>query len=230
VSGGNQRIADGIAAELRGELRLRTVVVAVERDAQGVIVRSADGGAERGDAAVVAVPAPLVRRIRFSPPLPAATEDAYARVPMGVVSKLQVALDERMEPEAIQEVHAPFWAYTAVQDDGRSGVVASAAGGFGAQRALDVASGPGVWRERLGRTWPGLRLGDDGALLTCWGLDPWSRGSYTHRPVDWSDAAEAALRAPAGRVLFAGEHTADEQSIEGALLSGRRAAGEALRR
>jgi monoamine oxidase len=107
-------------------------------------------------------------------------------------------------------------------------VAASAAGGPG-HRAILALDGhdPRTFRARLAGAWPELRMGDD-TLLTSWTLDPWARGAYSFRPVDWSDEAEAALSAPFGRVSFAGEHTADEQTLDGTLRSGTRAADEVL--
>src|SRR5262249_16608583 len=95
-----------------------------------------------------------------------------------------------------------------------------------AMLALD-GHDPSTFRARLARAWPELRMGDD-MLLTPWTLDPWARGAYSFRPVDWSDEAEAALSARFGRVSFAGEHTADEQTLDGTLRSGARAAAEVL--
>jgi monoamine oxidase len=228
IRGGNQSLAETIARELNGELRLRSAALAVEQDGAGVTVHVGDGTQVRGDAVVVAAPAPIVRRISFAPALPPATAESYARVGMADITKLHVALDERMEPDAIQTAEVPFWAYTAAEHDGLSSVAASAAGGPG-HRAILALDGhdPRTFRARLAGAWPELRMGDD-TLLTSWTLDPWARGAYSFRPVDWSDEAEAALSAPFGRVSFAGEHTADEQTLDGTLRSGTRAADEVL--
>ena len=182
----------------------------------------------RGDAAVIAAPAPIVRGLRFSPALPEATADSYARIGMADISKLHVALDERVAPDSIQTGEVPFWAYTAGEHDGLSSVVASAAGGPGHRAALALDGGdPAQYRARLAAAWPELRLGEH-TLLTSWLLDPWARGAYSYRPVDWSDEAEEALSARHGRVGFAGEHTAAEQTLNGTLLSGVRAANEVI--
>lgn len=228
IRGGNQRLAEAIARDLAGELRLRSAALAVEQDDAGVTVHVADGTRVRGDAVVVAAPLPIVRRIEFAPALPPATTDAYARAGMADISKLHVALDERVAPDAIQTGEVPFWAYTAAEHDGLSSVCASAAGGPGHRAALALDGGdPAMFRARLAAAWPELRLRED-TLLTSWTRDPWARGAYSFRPVDWSDDAEAALSARFGRVSFAGEHTADEQTLDGTLRSGARAAGEVL--
>ena len=50
IRGGNQGLADAIARELNGELRLRGAALAVEQDDAGVTVHVADGTQVRGDA------------------------------------------------------------------------------------------------------------------------------------------------------------------------------------
>jgi monoamine oxidase len=228
IRGGNQGLADAIARELNGELRLRAAALGVEQDDSGVTVHIADGTQVRGDAVIVAAPAPIVRRLRFSPALPPATAESYERIGMADITKLHVELEERVAPDAIQTGDVPFWAYTAAEHDGLSSIAASAAGGPG-HRAVLALDGHDArtFRARLAGAWPELRMGDD-TLLTSWTLDPWARGAYSYRPVEWSDEAEAALSAPFGRVSFAGEHTADEQTLDGTLRSGARAAGEVL--
>lgn len=230
IRGGNQRLPEGIARELQGELRLRAAALAVEQDGAGVTVHVADGTSVHGDAVVVAAPAPIVRGIQFTPALPQPTADAYARIGMADITKLHVSLDERVSPDAIQTAEVPFWAYTAAEQDGLSTVVGAAAGGPGHRPPLAIDTrAPETFRSRLAAAWPELRLGED-TLLTPWTLDPWARGAYSFRPVDWSDDAEAALSAPFGRVALAGEHTADEQTLDGTLRSGARAAREVLAR
>jgi monoamine oxidase len=228
IRGGNQGLAEAIARELAGELRLRAAALAVEQDGDGVTVHAGDGTSVRGDALVLAAPAPIVRRLRFTPALPAATAGAYARIGMADITKLHVALGERVSPDAIQTAEVPFWAYTAAEHDGLSSVVGAAAGGPDHRRRLALDAGDATtFRSRLAAAWPELRMGGD-TLVTSWMLDPWARGAYSFRPVDWSDEAEAALSAPFGRVAFAGEHTADEQTLDGTLRSGARAARQVL--
>jgi monoamine oxidase len=67
-------------------------------------------------------------------------------------------------------------------------------------------------------------------VLTRWGDDCWSRGSYACHPPGWSRQDDAETAAPCGLVHLAGEHTAAEfcGTLEGALRSGARAAGEVL--
>ena len=227
IRGGNQLLAERIAREL-SEVRLRSPAVAVEQEGEAVVVHIADGTNVHGDAAALALPLPLLREIRFAPALPAEKAEAYARMGMGDITKLHVTLAQRVQPDAIQTTDIPLWAYTPAEHDGLSSVVASAAGGPAHRQALDIDHGnPAAFRERLHAAWPELDLGAD-ALLTPWGLDPWARGAYSFHPVDWSDALETALTAPFGRIAFAGEHASEEQTLDGVMRSGIRAAGDLL--
>ena len=228
VRGGNQRVAERIAEELAGELRLRSAAVAVEQDDGEVTVYVADGTHVRGDAVVLAVPLPLLREIRFAPALPLEKADAYARLGMGDITKLHVGLSERVTPDAIQTTKIPFWAYTPSEYDGQSSVVAAAAGGPAHRTLLKIDShDPSPFRECVAKAWPELSLADD-VVLTPWKLDPWARGAYTFHPVAWSDEAEAALSARFGKIAFAGEHASEEQTIDGVMRSGIRASRELL--
>jgi monoamine oxidase len=63
-----------------------------------------------------------------------------------------------------------------------------------------------------------------------WEDDPWSNGGYAVFTPGFDPAWRRWLAMPAGRVLFAGEHTSLESQgyINGAVLSGQRAALEAM--
>jgi len=68
-------------------------------------------------------------------------------------------------------------------------------------------------------------------ILTRWGSDPYSRGSYTHKSpdVDFDDAAQKLARSVEDKVFFAGEHTSYPYwsgTTVGAIESGQIAASE----
>lgn len=63
-----------------------------------------------------------------------------------------------------------------------------------------------------------------------WGADPFSAGAYSYARVGGAGAGRALGRAVEGTVWFAGEATAEASgTVEGALVSGRRAARAVLR-
>jgi monoamine oxidase len=68
------------------------------------------------------------------------------------------------------------------------------------------------------------------AMLTTWNDDPWAGESYSAGTLTAARGDPDILAAPAGRIHFAGEHTAGHWAgtMEGALRSGQRVAGEML--
>jgi len=67
-------------------------------------------------------------------------------------------------------------------------------------------------------------------MLTTWNDDPWAGESYSADTVTTAPGDPEILAAPAGRIHFAGEHTAGPWAglMEGALRSGQRAASVVL--
>ena len=96
--------------------------------------------------------------------------------------------------------------------------------------ALAVSDGPATWADQAAALRPELDPDPAGAVLTTWNDDPWAGQSYSADTVTAATAGPSALAAPAGRIYFAGEHTAGHWAglMEGALRSGQRAAGEVL--
>jgi monoamine oxidase len=229
VAGGNQRIALRLAERLPGAVHLGVPVQAVTWSERGV--RVAVAGAELdAEACLVAVPASVIGRIRFDPPLPAWKAEALERVAYGHAAKLFVPLRRVPPPSAVLSVPDHYWTWTACGADGTVQPVVSAfAGSAPALAALEVADGPGPWRRRLAELRPDLEL-DRGTVLSTWDDDPWVEAAYSTRTPAFRPGDPDLLARPVGPLHFAGEHTAGGWSglMEGALGSGRRAAAELL--
>ena len=229
VGGGNQRIALRLAERLPGAVHLGVPVRAVAWSAGGV--RVAVGGAELdAEACLLAVPASVMGRIGFDPPLPAWKAEALERVVYGHAAKLFVPLRRVPEPSAVLSVPDHYWTWTARGLDGAVQPVVSAfAGSAPALAALGVAAGPATWRRRLATLRPDLAL-DRGAVLSTWDDDPWIEAAYSTRTPAFRAGDPDLLARPVGPLHFAGEHTAGPWSglMEGALRSGHRAATELL--
>ena|SRR5579862_4654345 len=229
VAGGNQRIAEELARPLGERVLLGRPVRRIVHDGAGV--RIAAGGDElTADACVVAVPASVLDRIAFDPPLPAAVAFAFAAVRYGQAAKLFVPLEASAPTSATLAVPERFWTFT--QRDPAGGllpVACSFAGSPAALERLAVSAGPETWITRVAALRPDLRLVPSAAVLSTWQDDPWVGAAYSvHSPGGTLDAPE--LTAPAGALVFAGEHTAGAWHglMEGALRSGRRAAEQVL--
>jgi monoamine oxidase len=226
LAAGNEALAVAMAGRLAGRLRLGCPIGALRDEGAHVAVQPLEGGDERYDRVVVTLPHPLALEL-----LPALRERAsYARLVFGVASKLHVPLATPATPAAVQGLDAAFWTWTASGTAGGPATFASSfAGGSDAEEALEIALGAERWRARIQALRPELALTGD-AVLTNWGADPLSTGSYACHPPGWSRRDDEELCAPAGRVHLAGEHTAAEWcgTMEGALRSGTRAASEVL--
>jgi monoamine oxidase len=229
IAGGNQRIAVELAARLGERVHLGRPVTRVARSDEGVRVTA--GGAEvEGDAAVVAVPASVIDRIAFDPPLPEATARAFAGVRYGEAAKLFLPLARPAPPSATLCVRDRFWTFTQhAPDGGPLPVAASFAGSPLALERLAVREGTARWIDAVVDIRPDLAIRPADAVLSTWSDDPWIRGAYSARSCT-SEMDDVALATPVGRLHFAGEHTAGvwHALMEGALRSGLRAAGEVL--
>jgi monoamine oxidase len=229
VAGGNQRIALRLAERLPGAVHLGVPVEAVSWSGPGVRV-AVEGAELDAEACLLAVPASVIGRIRFDPPLPDWKAGALGRVAYGHAAKLFVPLRRLPPPSAVLSVPDHYWTWTAKGADGAVQPVVSAfAGSAPALAALEVTAGPAAWRRRLAVLRPDLDL-DRGAVLSTWDDDPWIEAAYSTRTPAFRPGDPDLLARPVGPLHFAGEHTAGPWSglMEGALRSGHRAATELL--
>ena len=230
VAGGNQQVADGLAGRLPGAVRWRSAVRSVEHDQDGVRVLTDDGEAA-GDAVIVAVPMAVLRALSFSPPVPGRYLSAWRRAGLAHNAKLHVPLARPAAASAVQSVPDRFWTWTAADRTGQVQPVLHACGGTEeGLAALAVSEGPATWAARVAALRPELAADVSRAMLTTWNDDPWAGESYSASTVTVADGDDELIATPAGRVHFAGEHTAGSWAglMEGALRSGARAADEIL--
>jgi monoamine oxidase len=237
---GAQTVSVRLAERLGDSVVTGAPVRAVEQTDGGVAVTS-DKGRFEGRFAVMAVPPPLAARIAFSPGLPAARDQLLQRFPMGATVKV-LALYER-----------PFW-----RDRGLSGEVVftrgpvsvvfdntSEDGRVACLVAFIVGDPARQWAEKSEDARRAAVLDAFAAALgpearrpldyveQDWATEPWSRGCPVANLGPGTLRTTAGiLRAPVGRVHWAGTETADEWTgyLEGALEAGARAAAEILAR
>jgi monoamine oxidase len=218
VAGGNQLLATRLAAALGEAVRLSAPVERIAWSERGARVRAA-GAEVDADAVVVSVPASVLDRIVFDPPLPPAT---CAGVVYGHAAKLFVGLRSTPAPSAVLSVPDRYWTWTANGAEGSVQPVVNAfAGSPPALARLRVAEGPETWLRALAALRPDLDLDPGELVLSTWDDDPWVAAAY-------SAVAPDDPPAPVGPLHFCGEHTAGAYCglMEGALRSGARAAAE----
>ena len=223
IAGGNQGLALALARELGDAVRLDSPVDHVQHSRHQVRVVAA-GTELEADACIVAVPASVLDRIAFDPPLPTHLAGALQAVRYGHAAKLFVPLRSPAPPSAVMSVPDRYWTWTATGDRGEVQPVVSAfAGSAAALDRLEVEHGPERWLVLLAELRPDLDLDTGGAMLSTWADDPWSRAAYSTSPP--RDLPDIVAR-PAGPLAFAGEHLGGEFAalMEGAIRSGQRAA------
>ena len=240
------------ALDGRCDLRLETIATSVRWQPGSVDVTAVSGETFRAAAAVITVPLPLLdppgdepAALRLIPSLQDKREAARL-LHMGSVLKVVLAFDRPYwrEITGLEDalfIHAyespvPTWwmpvdAGQPVLTGWAGGPRAGRLAGASADTLMDLAVGSLGDALGLSATEVASRL--EACHFHDWSADPLSRGAYTYVGVGGSEA-HRTLAAPVARTLyFAGEATCGggyNATMEGALRSGLRAAGELLER
>ena len=237
IIGGSQVISERVAAALGASVRLSSPVRSISQTDTGVTV-TCDALTVAAQRVVVAVPPALAARIDYAPLLPAARDLLTQRLAMGALMKV----------EAIYPT--PFWraggltgqfltvggpvgyAFDNSPPDGSPGVLAGFVGG-----TQNHVWGPKPLAERRAAVLAQYaRIFNDDRFLSPsdyfdmdWTQEEWSRGGPTaFAPPGTLTSLGPALRAPVGRIHWAGTETSDfwQGYMDGAVRSGERAANE----
>lgn len=238
VVGGTQRLSIAIAEELGDRIVLDAAVTEIDWSDDEVRVR-AGRRQWRARHAIIAVPPPLVHRIRFTPDLPAARAQLLQRLPMGWTIKVNVVYDE------------PFWRARGLSGQANSdrlalGTVFDASPPSAAPAVL-VGFLEATHAQAAARLAPKERrdavLDDLAAYFgpkarhpahyieQDWAAETYSRGCYgAFATPSTLTRFGQELRRPTGSLHWAGTETATRWAgyIDGAVESGQRAAREIL--
>ena len=255
---GNDVLATRMAADLPSAVRLGHRLLRVARRADGKVVLSfqtARSVVETiHDAVILSLPAPIMREIEFasSAVLPAGARTAIAQMDYGTNSKLMVGFNGRPWWERHNSNGASYSDLADHQSTWESnpsgsralerGVLTDYSGGIRGARLDPTKTQTEAERflAALDRVYPGsavLARRDNRsrvvAHLENWSLNPLFKGAYSNNAPGYFTTVEGLYSQAAGNILFAGEHTDSFYSyqgfMEGALLSGARAADQALR-
>lgn len=237
IPGGNDRLTERVAADLRGRTILGAVVQEIAQADGRVTVRFSEAGTPQqieADYAIVAVPAFTVRRIRFSPSLPAQQREAMESLAYGAATRVLLQFERPFwrrtgQPRAFGSA-LPIGAVWDGSEDqkGPPAILTLLAGGWASAECREIIAreGPAGVVDRL--RWLGKPSALQAMWQTSWEDHPLVGGGYAVFPPGFDPLLRAWLRRPAGRILFAGEHTADQWQgyMNGAVESGYRAAAE----
>jgi monoamine oxidase len=237
ISGGNDRLPRAIARALHGEVLLQTVIRRIRQAANGVRVTIDERGKRSeldGDFCVAALPASTLRDVEFDPVLPDEQSRAIATLKYGHATRMLLQFEtpfwrRRGRPRAFGSDLPTGTVWDGAEDQrARSGILSLLAGGRASRALRDIIESEGERGliERLG--WLGTPAPLVAMQTLTWEDDPWSRGGYAVFDPSFDPRLRSWLARPAGRVVFAGEHTSLRWQgyMNGAIESGRRAAAE----
>jgi monoamine oxidase len=256
VIGGNEQIPAGLAARLDGQIRFGRALRRMRKTPAGRIELTFGNGAAAAsathDAVVRAIPFSVLRDVELdaSLGLPAWKRYAIDNLGYGANAKMMVGFDGPMwrgqgsNGQSYSDLanHQNTWETNPIRASGAHAVLTDYSGGdrgarLNPRRAQSEAA---LFLGDLDRVYPGTLAaatrdarGDFVVHLEHWPSNPLTKGSYTcNQPGYFTTIADNEQR-PVGNVHFAGEHTSSfyewQGFMEGAALSGLRAAGEVLR-
>ena len=237
IRGGNQQIAQRLAAELGDRILFGERLVAVREQGAGFRLGFEGAGGSKSvdaDVVVLAIPFTVLREIELPATLPPPKRKAIDTLGYGTNEKLIVGQ------------RSPVW-----RDQGRDGGMYSdrpfqtgwdssrLQGGGGAYTFFlggttgaelttgDLAATTNRYLGAADPMFAGMRDAYTGiSLATDWRVNPLFRGSYSfYRPGQWTGIA-GWEGAPVGNLHFAGEHCSTEFQgyMNGAVETGRKAA------
>ena len=246
VRGGNDQLVQAMAAALPGQITRGSELVAIAKTSGGrftlTFVQGTTTKTVTADRVVLALPFSLLRRVDYSKAgFGLEKTRAIRELPMGTNSKLNVGFKTRhwrglgcTGDTYADTGYQATWEVSRAQP-GTPGILVDYTGGkigdsFGPENgtATDRAK---KFLKQIEPVLPGITKQFDGnVVLDYWASYPWTLGSYSYyKPGQYTrfGGAEPEI---SGACHFAGEHTTQDFQgyLQGAVLSGQRAAGEVL--
>ena len=237
LRGGTGRLPEAIARAVRGPLLLNTVLRRIVQDEKSVRATVEEQGVLRelrGDYLVAAMPATTLREVRFEPSLPEAQHRSFNTLRYGAATRLLMQFERRFwrhtgRPSAFG-TDQPIGAVWDANEEqrGPAGILTFLAGGRASGELQEILGREGTEGVRKRLTWLGRPARLLAARSITWEMDPWSQGGYAFFDPSFDPRLRAWLARPAGRILFAGEHTSDRSQgyMNGAVESAKRVAAE----
>ncbi|MDX1515732.1 MAG: NAD(P)/FAD-dependent oxidoreductase [Woeseiaceae bacterium] len=236
---GNQSLPEAFADRLGDRIRYRSSVTAIRQTEHDVRLRvQSDGLADTlaADRVIVTLPFTALRKIALTPALPAARRAIVDTLPYTQIAQAWLQTSERFweagGPVSMIVSDGPLERVFDASDrmSDRRGLLVNWINGSGtnAIRSDDPDEHLASVVRELNRIWPGCERLIEVTLTNNWSLS-YAEGAYAHYAPGQMAAHAATIAAPDGRLHFAGEHTElVAPGMEGALTSGKRAAGEVL--
>jgi monoamine oxidase len=241
IRGGNDQLPKALAATLSDRIRYGAVVSRIQQSDSGVSItylRDRTPVTMTGDFVICALPAAVMRTVEVMPALPASKSTALnelGSLPMARVflqCRRRFWLERGDSGWGATDDPMDIWDYTRDQA-GHRGILGAYLSGAIARKVTTLSeSERGRFvRERMERAHPGLSEHVEGTASYSWIDDPWARGASAEFAPGQMTRFYQTLRAPVGRIHFAGEYTSPWSGwMNGALESGHRAADAVIAR
>jgi len=238
IDGGNDRLATTMAKRLRGAILLQTMVRGIRRHEERVTVAIEALGKPHteltADFVVCALPASTVRGVFFDPPLPEPQRHAIEHLRYGCATRLLLQFDRRFWKKKGRPIAFGTDLPTGAVWDGNEhqrgphGILSFLAGGQASKALQDLLHAEGERGVIRHLDWLGQPSRLVASQAIAWDHDPLARGGYAYFDPGFDPMWRAWLARPAGRIVFAGEHTSIKSQgyMNGAIESGLRAAAE----
>ena len=234
VVGGLQQVPLLLAERLGDRVRLEQPARRLEWSDDGVVLTT-DDLTIRARRAVVAVPPNLYGRIEYSPPLPAARQQAHQHISLGLVIKVHAVYttpfwrDAGLSGTAFSPFQVAHESYDNTGHGESTGTLVAFVAGETADEMLALPA-----QERKARILDSLvgYYGDEARhpavyFESDWVSEEWTGGAYA-ASFDLGGLTRygATLRTPVGPILFASSNLAAEgyQHVDGAIRIGHEVA------
>lgn len=232
---GNDALPTTIARRLRATIHLDAPVRRIVSRGRTVRVTcGSSGDILTADFAVCTLPASTLRSVRIEPALPEAQATAIRSLEYGSATKVLLQFERRFwkgltrsSAYASDRFTGAVW--DANEQQARTPGILTLLAGGGASPELQAYIDRRGWHALVRRlAWLGTPDHLIAAASYTWEKDPWAQGGYAVFTPRFDPTLREYLARPAGRVVFAGEHTSRRWQgfMNGAIESGRRAALE----
>lgn len=239
AKGGNQRIPEAMANGLKNEIAFNAHVVGIRSSEGNAEVRLSDGTKLTAKRVIVTAPFSALRLVDLDAPVTPLQANAIHSLGYTNVTHLHYVPtrkfweDDGMPPSIWSD--GPTARFMALRNNPESPEEITSFIAFANDRTAEHLDrvGPELANAYILSYLEKIRPSTKGALelvkFWSWQLDPFAGGAYAAwRPGQLSTFG-AVMAKPAGRVHFAGEHTAQSaRGMEGAMESGERAAFEVI--
>ena len=236
IGGGNQRLPDAMAANLKSEVRFAKAAAAIFHNSKGVEVTCVDGSRYRGAFLVAAIPLLALRNIEITPNLSAEKSAAINHIDYYAVTKFY------LRPTAtfweLDEYEPTMWTdgtlervFAATDKTGEVHSLLVWLTGQGSQRIdqYNREEATHLILDRMAEIRPASKGQLEVMGYHSWGRTPFIGGCGHSYAAGQISRFAGDLPTPEGRIHFAGEHTRRREfGMESAMASAERVIGEIL--